>query len=163
MNWLFFCVCVQSSRIDDQRCSPPEGGPRAPTVPDEDFFSLIQRVQAKRMDEQRVQLPSDEQEPDEDEREPGAADSWGNPEETRGQMIHNKDRMTKDVLWETFWMDSFVSTKWRVRDMKTQVPSQYTVQFYASCALQPTIHDIWQSLYWLEEQIFGMQLSGQIH
>lgn len=49
----------QSSRIDDQRCSPPEGGPHAPTVPDEDFFSLIQRVQAKRMDEQRVQLPSE--------------------------------------------------------------------------------------------------------
>uniref|UniRef100_A0A6Q2X2G5 G protein signaling modulator 1b n=1 Tax=Esox lucius TaxID=8010 RepID=A0A6Q2X2G5_ESOLU len=57
-NMLIKC---QSSRIDDQRCSPPEGGPRAPTVPDEDFFSLIQRVQAKRMDEQRVHLPSDEQ------------------------------------------------------------------------------------------------------
>ncbi|KTF93929.1 hypothetical protein cypCar_00027049 [Cyprinus carpio] len=71
-NMLIKC---QSSRIDDQRCSPPEGGPRAPTVPDEDFFSLIQRVQAKRMDEQRVHLPSDEQESDEDEREPGAADS----------------------------------------------------------------------------------------
>ncbi|XP_047665289.1 G-protein-signaling modulator 1b isoform X1 [Tachysurus fulvidraco] len=55
-NMLIKC---QSSRIDDQRCSPPEGGPRAPTVPDEDFFSLIQRVQAKRMDEQRVQLPSE--------------------------------------------------------------------------------------------------------
>lgn len=25
-------------------------------MPDEDFFSLIQRVQAKRMDEQRVEL-----------------------------------------------------------------------------------------------------------
>uniref|UniRef100_A0A671MFR5 G-protein-signaling modulator 1-like n=1 Tax=Sinocyclocheilus anshuiensis TaxID=1608454 RepID=A0A671MFR5_9TELE len=71
-NMLIKC---QSSRIDDQRCSPPEGGPRAPTVPDEDFFSLIQRVQAKRMDEQRVQLQSYEQETDEDEREPGVADS----------------------------------------------------------------------------------------
>uniref|UniRef100_A0A667X5Q2 G protein signaling modulator 1b n=1 Tax=Myripristis murdjan TaxID=586833 RepID=A0A667X5Q2_9TELE len=57
-NMLIKC---QSSRIDDQRCSPPEVGPRAPTVPDEDFFSLIQRVQAKRMDEQRVQLPTDDQ------------------------------------------------------------------------------------------------------
>nr|XP_055056255.1 G-protein-signaling modulator 1b isoform X5 [Misgurnus anguillicaudatus] len=66
-NMLIKC---QSSRIDDQRCSPPEGGPRAPTVPDEDFFSLIQRVQAKRMDEQRVHLPSDE-----DERDPTASDS----------------------------------------------------------------------------------------
>lgn len=52
---------LQSSRIDDQRCSPPEAGQHALTVPDEDFFSLIQRVQAKRMDEQRVQLPSDDQ------------------------------------------------------------------------------------------------------
>lgn len=48
-------VC-QSSRIDDQRCPPPDGLPRGPTMPDEDFFSLIQRVQAKRMDEQRVDL-----------------------------------------------------------------------------------------------------------
>lgn len=36
--------------------------PRGPTVPDEDFFSLIQRVQAKRMDEQRVDLASGEEE-----------------------------------------------------------------------------------------------------
>lgn len=47
---------AQSSRIDDQRCPPPDGLPRGPTMPDEDFFSLIQRVQAKRMDEQRVDL-----------------------------------------------------------------------------------------------------------
>uniref|UniRef100_A0A8C1N337 G protein signaling modulator 1a n=1 Tax=Cyprinus carpio TaxID=7962 RepID=A0A8C1N337_CYPCA len=40
---------LQSSRINDQRCSLPP----APD-PDEDFFSLIQRVQSKRMDEQRV-------------------------------------------------------------------------------------------------------------
>ncbi|XP_023981870.1 collagen alpha-1(I) chain [Physeter macrocephalus] len=47
---------AQSSRIDDQRCPPPDVLPRGPTMPDEDFFSLIQRVQAKRMDEQRVDL-----------------------------------------------------------------------------------------------------------
>ncbi|CDQ66597.1 unnamed protein product [Oncorhynchus mykiss] len=58
-NMLIKC---QSSRIDDQRCSPPEGGPRAPTVPDEDFFSLIQRAQAKRMDEQRNALVSEQAE-----------------------------------------------------------------------------------------------------
>ncbi|CAL8279281.1 unnamed protein product [Merluccius merluccius] len=52
-----------SSRIDDQRCSPPEAGPHAPTVPDEDFFSLIQRVQAKRMDEQRVHLHGEDRGP----------------------------------------------------------------------------------------------------
>ncbi|XP_041090270.1 G-protein-signaling modulator 1-like isoform X2 [Polyodon spathula] len=57
-NMLMKC---QASRIDDQRCSPPDPGPRAPTVPDEDFFSLIQRVQAKRLDEQRVHLSSDDQ------------------------------------------------------------------------------------------------------
>ncbi|KFV73392.1 G-protein-signaling modulator 1, partial [Dryobates pubescens] len=49
---------LQSSRIDDQRCAPPDSIPRGPTMPDEDFFSLIQRVQAKRMDEQRVDLAS---------------------------------------------------------------------------------------------------------
>lgn len=49
-------LSAQSSRIDDQRCPPPDGLPRGPTMPDEDFFSLIQRVQAKRMDEQRVDL-----------------------------------------------------------------------------------------------------------
>ncbi|KAJ8379751.1 hypothetical protein SKAU_G00005290 [Synaphobranchus kaupii] len=72
-NMLIKC---QSSRIDDQRCSPPDLGPRGPTVPDEDFFSLIQRVQAKRMDEQRVHLPSDQQdEPDSDPPSPPSGDS----------------------------------------------------------------------------------------
>uniref|UniRef100_A0A4W5R8M0 G protein signaling modulator 1b n=1 Tax=Hucho hucho TaxID=62062 RepID=A0A4W5R8M0_9TELE len=71
-NMLMKC---QSSRINDQRCSPPEGGPRAPTVPDEDFFSLIQRVQAKRMDEQRVHLPSDEQDGPDSDPEPPSGDS----------------------------------------------------------------------------------------
>ncbi|KAF7237231.1 G-protein-signaling modulator 1 [Varanus komodoensis] len=55
----------QSSRIDDQRCAPPNSVPRGPTVPDEDFFSLIQRVQAKRMDEQRVDLASAQEEEEE--------------------------------------------------------------------------------------------------
>ncbi|KAK1155743.1 G-protein-signaling modulator 1b isoform X5 [Acipenser oxyrinchus oxyrinchus] len=64
-NMLMKC---QASRIDDQRCSPPDPGPRAPTVPDEDFFSLIQRVQAKRLDEQRVHLSSDDQ--DETQEQP---------------------------------------------------------------------------------------------
>lgn len=68
---------LQSSRIDDQRCSPPEASQHAPTVPDEDFFSLIQRVQAKRMDEQRVQLPTDEQDdpPSPDPDPPGGFSS----------------------------------------------------------------------------------------
>ncbi|KAL0157724.1 hypothetical protein M9458_045800, partial [Cirrhinus mrigala] len=45
--------------LDDQRCAPPPPPTRGPTVPDEDFFSLILRSQAKRIDEQRVILPSD--------------------------------------------------------------------------------------------------------
>ena len=73
---LFPCPVLQSSRINDQRCSPPDAGPRAPTVPDEDFFSLIQRVQAKRMDEQRVNLPSDEQDgPCSHEVQPSSSDN----------------------------------------------------------------------------------------
>jgi len=67
----------QGTRIEDQRSSLPAdqrrlnaaavvgvGGPgpaveapRAPTVPDEDFFSLIQRVQGGRLEDQRAALP----------------------------------------------------------------------------------------------------------
>lgn len=50
--------CSQSSRLNDQRCAPPPALYRGPTLPDEDFFSLIVRSQAKRMNEQRVLLPS---------------------------------------------------------------------------------------------------------
>ena len=32
--------------------------PHAPTVPDEDFFSLIQRLQAGRLEDQRATLPT---------------------------------------------------------------------------------------------------------
>lgn len=64
---------VQSSRIDDQRCAPPDSIPRGPTMPDEDFFSLIQRVQAKRMDEQRVDLASAQEEAAEEQQSPGSS------------------------------------------------------------------------------------------
>lgn len=64
---------VQSSRIDDQRCAPPDSIPRGPTMPDEDFFSLIQRVQAKRMDEQRVDLASAQEEAAEEQQKPGSS------------------------------------------------------------------------------------------
>lgn len=71
----FDCVhffCVQSSRLEEQRSELPQpnitmdvenGEPsnrRAPasnigaTVPDEDFFSLIMRVQGGRMEDQRA-------------------------------------------------------------------------------------------------------------
>ena len=65
----------QGSRIEDQRSSLPhegaagvdtsheaagEDGERlsAPTVPDEDFFNLIQRLQGGRLEDQRASLPS---------------------------------------------------------------------------------------------------------
>ncbi|XP_067846707.1 G-protein-signaling modulator 2 isoform X1 [Heptranchias perlo] len=56
----FFDMLVkcQGSRLDDQRCAPPQPVHKCITVPDEDFFSLILRSQAKRMNEQRVTLPS---------------------------------------------------------------------------------------------------------
>jgi len=38
--------------------SMPAPPPHAPTVPDEDFFSLIQRLQAGRLEDQRASLPS---------------------------------------------------------------------------------------------------------
>lgn len=58
VNMQLYCLaCLQGSRLDDQRCAPPSSA-KGPTVPDEDFFSLILRSQAKRMDEQRVHLPS---------------------------------------------------------------------------------------------------------
>ncbi len=77
----------QGTRIEDQRSSLPHEGANngaghrpqqqgaapapggqaaqpaqhAPTVPDEDFFSLIQRVQSGRLDDQRAALPSSQQ------------------------------------------------------------------------------------------------------
>lgn len=49
-----FAFSPQSSRIEDQRSEPP---PSAPTVPDEDFFGLILRLQSNRMDDQRSSAP----------------------------------------------------------------------------------------------------------
>ena len=73
----------QGSRIEEQRSSLPaasvgggpgpvpavaavrdgggDGGPPldAPTVPDEDFFNLIQRLQSGRLEDQRASLPKD--------------------------------------------------------------------------------------------------------
>ena len=51
---------MQGSRINDQRSEPPVLQP-APTVPDEDFFALIQRVQSKRIDAQRADKGPKEQ------------------------------------------------------------------------------------------------------
>lgn len=48
----------QGSRLDDQRCAAPSATPAGPTVPDDDFFSLILRSQSNRMEEQRVPPPT---------------------------------------------------------------------------------------------------------
>ena len=45
-------VFLQSDRMDDQRCSLPD----IDDVVQEDFFSLVQRVQSRRIDEQRASL-----------------------------------------------------------------------------------------------------------
>ena len=50
-------VCMQGSRLDDQRCAAPPPAARGLTVPDEDFLSLILRSQTNRMEEQRVAPP----------------------------------------------------------------------------------------------------------
>lgn len=50
----------QGSRIEDQRSSLPNESPlthSAPTVPDDDFFSLIMRFQSGRLEDQRSTMP----------------------------------------------------------------------------------------------------------
>lgn len=49
-------LSLQSDRMEDQRCPLPNLGDVVGTGPEgqEDFFSLIQRVQSRRMDEQRA-------------------------------------------------------------------------------------------------------------
>ena len=46
------------SNLGEQQPSVPLP-PHAPTVPDEDFFSLIQRLQAGRLEDQRAELPTE--------------------------------------------------------------------------------------------------------
>jgi len=51
----------QGSRIEEQRSSLPPTNDlpvqHAPTVPDEDFFSLIHKLQGSRLEDQRASLP----------------------------------------------------------------------------------------------------------
>lgn len=53
LSFNLLLVGISGIRLDDQRCAPPPAATKGPTVPDEDFLSLILRSQAKRMDEQR--------------------------------------------------------------------------------------------------------------
>ncbi|CAD7673187.1 unnamed protein product [Nyctereutes procyonoides] len=41
-----------NKELDDQRCASPPATTKGPTVPDEDFFSLILHSQVKRTNEQ---------------------------------------------------------------------------------------------------------------
>ncbi|KAF6037183.1 hypothetical protein EB796_004507 [Bugula neritina] len=63
---------VSSSRLEEQRTTLPRGEPSAtgalrrefgqmsaPTVPDEDFFSMITKLQSNRLDEQRYEFRPD--------------------------------------------------------------------------------------------------------
>uniref|UniRef100_A0A665TUZ7 G protein signaling modulator 1a n=1 Tax=Echeneis naucrates TaxID=173247 RepID=A0A665TUZ7_ECHNA len=63
-----FSVCLQSDRMEDQRCPLPDLEDVTGSVPEdqEDFFSLIQRVQSRRMDEQRASLLTIHNEDDDD-------------------------------------------------------------------------------------------------
>ena len=78
--WIILWSILQCARLEDQRSFLP-GGPeevdledvtvavdgaaasgslpnKAPTVPDEDFFSLILRLQSGRMEDQRAAVPT---------------------------------------------------------------------------------------------------------
>ena len=79
----------QGSRIEDQRSFLPNEGAlthSAPTVPDDDFFSLIMRFQSGRLEDQRSTMPleashnsihasnADEEEPPSNQQSVGAKD-----------------------------------------------------------------------------------------
>ncbi|XP_019963092.2 G-protein-signaling modulator 1-like [Paralichthys olivaceus] len=67
----YMLINFQSDRMEDQRCSLPDLDDRvgSATEGQEDFFSLIQRVQSRRMDEQRASLMTSHTE-DEDDSSP---------------------------------------------------------------------------------------------
>ncbi|XP_039979104.1 G-protein-signaling modulator 1 [Xiphias gladius] len=56
LDFYYMLIHYQSDRMEDQRCHLPDLDDVAGSVPEgqEDFFSLIQRVQSRRMDEQRA-------------------------------------------------------------------------------------------------------------
>ncbi|XP_008334602.1 G-protein-signaling modulator 1 [Cynoglossus semilaevis] len=58
MDFYYMLIDYQSDRMEDQRCSLPDLEDVAGLLPDaqEDFFSLIHRVQSRRMDEQRASV-----------------------------------------------------------------------------------------------------------
>ncbi|XP_074525835.1 uncharacterized protein LOC141790097 [Halichoeres trimaculatus] len=58
LDFYYMLIHYQSDRMEDQRCSLPDLDDVVGGVPEgqDDFFSLIQRVQSRRMDEQRASM-----------------------------------------------------------------------------------------------------------
>ncbi|XP_034450892.1 G-protein-signaling modulator 1 [Hippoglossus hippoglossus] len=71
VDFYYMLINFQSDRMEDQRCPLPDLDDLVGSAPEgqEDFFSLIQRVQSRRMDEQRVSLMTSHTE-DEDDSSP---------------------------------------------------------------------------------------------
>ncbi|XP_062237167.1 G-protein-signaling modulator 1 [Platichthys flesus] len=79
VDFYYMLINFQSDRMEDQRCPPPdldELGDLVGSAPEgqEDFFRLIQRVQSRRMDEQRASLMTSHTE-DEDDSSPPSPSS----------------------------------------------------------------------------------------
>ncbi|XP_053277749.1 G-protein-signaling modulator 1 [Pleuronectes platessa] len=79
VDFYYMLINFQSDRMEDQRCPPPDLDDLDDLVgsaPEgqEDFFSLIQRVQSRRMDEQRASLMTSHTE-DEDDSSPPSPSS----------------------------------------------------------------------------------------
>lgn len=68
LDFYYMLIHYQSDRMEDQRCSLPDLDDVLTPVPDgqENFFSLVQRVQSRRMNEQRASLllRNSEEDPD---------------------------------------------------------------------------------------------------
>ncbi|XP_030579416.1 uncharacterized protein LOC115775992 [Archocentrus centrarchus] len=68
LDFYYMLIHYQSDRMEDQRCSLPDLDDVLSPVPEgqEDFFSLVQRVQSRRMNEQRASLLLRNSEDDQD-------------------------------------------------------------------------------------------------
>ncbi|XP_026199611.1 G-protein-signaling modulator 1 [Anabas testudineus] len=66
LDFYYMLIHYQSDRMEDQRCPLPDLDDVVESVPEgqEDFFSLIQRVQSRRMNEQRAWLLINEDDDD---------------------------------------------------------------------------------------------------
>ena len=93
----YFIVIIQGSRIDDQRTSLPDVI-TAPTVPDEDFFSLLQRIQSDCLDEQRSKMPKTKVESEAVPRQKGLASSSSASTSNPPKKGSKKDKNKKSSI-----------------------------------------------------------------